>query len=116
MPATIQKVSYAPESLFSSEYPVLSLGGTLAAGNNLAKLTPVVRTAAGLWEVADETEAATGILMEAVDAASADAKCSVYVSGCFDTDSVNFDADFTTLAAKQASLLAPLFTKPKNAI
>lgn len=83
--------SYTPVDLLAGDAEVITGGGTIAAGNNVAQYTVLGRVAASgeyvPWNPAatDGSEKAVAIAAEAVDASAAAKACPIYLAGMFNS-------------------------------
>lgn len=101
---------YVPDDLLAGSADIVTNGNeTLLTGQNLAARTVVGRvTASGkliksVQTATDGSEKPVGILVYAVDATSADKKCSIYTGGAFNPDALVWDATYNTDAKKWAA-------------
>jgi len=90
--ASSETENYTPEQQYGGEADVVSASGTVASGNNLARLTVVARQTADNKLVPYDpagtggAEVALGITAEAIDASLADAVGPIYIGGVFNPD------------------------------
>lgn len=108
MPATSQTENYDPQEQYGGEADVVSTSGTIASGNDLARLTVVARTEADNKLVpynpagSGGAEVAYGITAEAIDASSADAVGPVYIGGVFNPDELVWGGSVTAAQIERA--------------
>lgn len=102
MPASSEVENYNPTEQYGGEADVVTGSGTVASGNNLARLTVVARLTADNKLVPYDPDAADtgaekalGIMAEAVDASAADAEGPIYIGGVFNPDELVWDGAVT---------------------
>lgn len=94
--------SFTPSGLILSEMDVVTESITVSSGQNLAALTVVGRiTSTGEIVICDPAQTdgsqnALGILVNAIDATSADKPGTIYTGGHFDRDLLVWHAGFST--------------------
>ena len=86
--------TYSPKRLIAGSDPdVVVKPGTVVLGQNLAQYTLLESDAAGKWKVhAGGTNKVAGILLNAVDATSADTAAQAYIAGDFFADQIVWPA------------------------
>ncbi len=108
-----------PGDLLVNDYPVQTQPATIASGQTLTRGAVMGRvTADDKYKLAasaagDGSETPVAVLAVDVDASAGDVAASVYVSGGFDKDKLNFGVGVDTDAAEKAFRTsgAPLFIK-----
>lgn len=94
--------TYTPKRLIAGSDPdIVTRPGTLVLGQNLAAGTLLESDAAGKWKVHAGVNKVAGILMNAVDATSADQNALAYVAGDFFADQLVFPSAANTNLLKQ---------------
>lgn len=98
--------AFTPEQAIIGATDVITVPGTLVSGQNLAAGSVLGRiTTGGKYTLCDSgaedgSEVPVAILVDAVNAASADKACVVYTAGEFNVDWLTFHASFSTAALK----------------
>ena len=97
-----ETVTYTPKRLVAGSDPdVVVRIGTVVTGQSLAQFTLLESDVAGKWKVHAGVNKVAGILLNAVDATSADQPAQAYIAGDFFADQLVFPAGANTNLLKQ---------------
>lgn len=113
--------TFIPGDLLLTDYPVMTVPVTIAAGANLVRGAVLGRVTASGKYIQSSSAASDGsqtpLLVLAVDAAaaSADVQAVAYASGAFDADKLVIGAGHTKASVEAAfrAASAPLYTKTR---
>ena len=107
MTAFFGKESYVPKEIVSGDYPLVTQGVTIAAGQNLVrgavlgKITASGKLVLSLAAASDGSQTPYAILAdEEADASAADLGATVYLSGQFLGKNLTFGAGHTAASVR----------------
>ena len=94
--------TYTPKRLIAGSDPdIIVRPGTVVTGQNLAQYTLLESDVAGKWKVHGGVNKVAGILLNAVDATSADKAAQAYIAGDFFADQIVWPSAANTNLLKQ---------------